>query len=65
MDSSKIKIVFTDIDMTLYSHHTKQVPPSAVDAIKKLQAKGIKVFLCSGRNYYLIRKNWNIRYCPS
>lgn len=56
MSNAKIKIVFTDIDMTLFSHRTKQVPPSAIDAIKKLQAKGIKVFLCSGRNFYLIRK---------
>lgn len=55
-DVSKIKIVFTDIDGTLYSHKTHRVPASALEAITKLQAKGIKVFLCSGRNYYLIRK---------
>ena len=54
--SSKIKIVFTDIDGTLFSHRTHHVPESAIAAIKKLQAKGIKVFLCSGRNFYLIRK---------
>ncbi len=54
--SSKIKIVFTDIDGTLFSHRTHHVPESAIVAIKKLQAKGIKVFLCSGRNFYLIRK---------
>lgn len=51
-----IKIVFTDIDGTLFSHATNRVPPSAIDAIHQLQAKGIKVFFCSGRNYYLIRK---------
>ncbi len=56
VDPNKIKIVFTDIDGTLYSHKTRHVPESAILAIKKLQAKGIKVFLCSGRNYYLIRK---------
>lgn len=55
--ANKIKIVFTDIDNTLFSHATKRVPPSAVTAITKLQQKGIKVFLCSGRNYYLIRKS--------
>jgi Cof subfamily protein (haloacid dehalogenase superfamily) len=54
--SQDIKIVFTDIDQTLFSHYTNQVPPSAVAAIKEMQAKGIKVFLCSGRNFYLIRK---------
>jgi len=51
-----IKIVFTDIDGTLFSHRTSRVPPSAIEAIHQLQAKGIKVFFCSGRNYYLIRK---------
>ena len=54
---SNIKIVFTDIDGTLFSHKSHQVPPSAVDAFHKLQEKGIKVFLCSGRNFYLIRKS--------
>ena len=52
-----IKIVFTDIDGTLFSHATHRVPPSAIHAIEDMQAKGIKVFLCSGRNYYLIRKS--------
>lgn len=52
-----IKIVFTDIDGTLYSHKSKCVPESAIKAIKEMQEKGIKVFLSSGRNYYLIRKS--------
>ena len=56
-DPNKIKIVFTDIDGTLFSHATHQIPPSAIRAISALQKKGIKVFLCSGRNYYLIRKS--------
>jgi|LAHS01.1.fsa_nt_gb Cof subfamily protein (haloacid dehalogenase superfamily) len=51
-----IKIIFTDIDATLFSHVTNHVPPSAINAIREMQKKGIKVFLCSGRNYYLIRK---------
>ncbi len=53
---NEIKVVFTDIDGTLLSHTTGAVPSSAIEAIKKLQAKGIKVFVCSGRNYYLIKK---------
>ena len=52
-----IKIVFTDIDGTLLSHSSGKVPASAIEAIHRLQAKGIKVFFCSGRNYYLIRKS--------
>ncbi|MCR5079030.1 MAG: Cof-type HAD-IIB family hydrolase [Bacilli bacterium] len=61
-DPSNIKIVFTDIDGTLYSHATKRVPPSSISAIHQLQKKGIKVFLCSGRNYYLIRKSGVMSY---
>jgi Cof subfamily protein (haloacid dehalogenase superfamily) len=56
MDASKIKVVITDIDGTLFSHTKHCVPKSAINAIKRLQEKGIKVFLCSGRNAYLIRK---------
>lgn len=54
--NKEIKAVITDIDGTLFSHTLKKVPESAVEAIKKLQQKGIKVFLCSGRNFYLVRK---------
>ncbi len=42
-----IKIIFTDIDQTLFSHRTKRVPESAIKAIKEMQSKGIKVFLSS------------------
>ena len=51
-----IKIVFTDIDATLFSHTMGRIPESALTAFKELQRRGIKVFLSSGRNYYLIRK---------
>ena len=57
-----IKIVITDIDQTLFSHNTNKVPQSAIDAFKKLQERGIKVFLCSGRNKYLIRKSGVLDY---
>ena len=56
-DPKEIKIVFTDIDGTFFSHNTHCVPDSAVQTAKQLQQKGIKVFLCSGRNFYLIRKS--------
>jgi len=51
-----IKIVVTDIDGTLFSHQSKVIPVSAIKAIEALQAKGIKVFLASSRNRYLITK---------
>lgn len=56
-EKKEIKIIFTDIDGTLFSHKTHRVPESAIRAIKQLQRKGIKVFLSSGRNFYLIRKS--------
>lgn len=56
-EDMKIKAVFTDIDETLYSHKEKRIPVSAINAISDMQKKGIKVFLCSGRNAYLIRKS--------
>jgi cof-like hydrolase len=54
---NKIKAVFSDIDSTLYSHVKKTVPLSAIHAIEDMQERGILFFLCSGRNYYLIRKS--------
>lgn len=58
----EIKAVFTDIDQTLFSHKSKRAPLSAVHAIEDMQNKGIKVFLCSGRNAYLIRKSGVYEY---
>ena len=57
MDKKDIKIIFTDIDGTIYSHTKREIPESSLRAVKEIQSKGIKVFLCSGRNYYLIRKS--------
>ena len=55
--AKKIKVIVTDIDSTLYSHKTHQVPPKSVEAFRKLQEKGFKVLLASGRNFYLMRKS--------
>ena len=49
------KLIFLDVDNTL-THAGGQVPPeSAVRAIKMAQERGHKVFLCSGRNYGMMR----------
>lgn len=45
-----IKAVFFDLDGTLLSHKTKQIPSDAVQALLQLQAKGIKIFLSTGRH---------------
>ena len=57
-----IKAIFSDIDGTLFSHVTKRVPLSTINAIKEAQSKGIKFFFCSGRNQYLIRKSGVLDY---
>lgn len=44
-----VKAVFFDIDGTLVSFKTHEVPQSTVEAIAALRAKGIKVFIASGR----------------
>ena len=45
----KIKAIFFDIDGTLVSFKTHQVPQETKDAIKRLRENGIKVFVATGR----------------
>lgn len=45
-----IKIAFFDIDGTLVSFNTHKVPDSAIKAVEQLRAKGIKVFIATGRH---------------
>ena len=45
----KIKAIFFDIDGTLVSFKTHQVPQETKDALRKLREKGIKVFVATGR----------------
>lgn len=45
----RIKAVFFDIDGTLVSFGTHQVPQSTKDAIKQLRESGVKVFVATGR----------------
>lgn len=44
-----IKAAFFDVDGTLLSHRTKQVPPSAREALEKLKAAGIQCVVSTGR----------------
>ena len=46
---NKVKAIFFDIDGTLVSFRTHQVPQETKDAIKKLREQGIKVFVATGR----------------
>ncbi|SDR10004.1 hypothetical protein SAMN05421664_3544 [Chryseobacterium soldanellicola] len=50
IENPSIKAVFFDIDGTLISFKTNNVPQSTQDAIKKLRQKGIKVIVATGRS---------------
>jgi len=45
-----IQAVFLDIDNTLASPTTRSIPQSAREAIARARAKGIRVFVATGRN---------------
>jgi len=45
-----VKAVFFDIDGTLVSFKTHQVPQSTIESISALRKKGIKVFIATGRH---------------
>ena len=49
------KLIFLDIDGTLTSPGSNVPPASALEAIRKAQADGHKVILCTGRNYAMLR----------
>lgn len=49
------KLIFLDIDGTLTEPGSNVPPKSALDAIKKTQEKGNLVFLCTGRNYAMLK----------
>lgn len=51
---TRVEAVFFDIDGTLVSFDTHQVPESTVQALRLLRSKGIKVFVATGRPRMLI-----------
>ena len=51
----KSKLIFLDIDGTLTSPGSNEPPESALEAIRAAQRAGHKVFLCSGRNYDMLK----------
>lgn len=46
-----IKAAFFDLDGTLMDPSTHTIPQSSKEAVEKLQANGIKVYVASGRQY--------------
>ena len=43
------KALFFDIDGTLVSFKTHSIPASTIEALEKAHAKGVKIFISTGR----------------
>ena len=56
------KVIFLDIDGTLTVAGTNVPPESALQAIRAAQEKGHLVFLCSGRNYDMLKPLLTYRF---
>lgn len=48
------KALFFDIDGTLVSFQTHEIPPSTIDALQEAKALGMKIFISTGRPRILI-----------
>lgn len=46
-----IKAIFFDIDGTLVSFQTHRISPAVLDGLHRLQAKGVKLFIATGRQW--------------
>ena len=46
----RIKIVFFDIDGTLFKLHTNEMSPKTLEALQKLRENGIKICIATGRS---------------
>ena len=57
-----IKAVFFDIDGTLVGFKTHRVPDSAKRAIAALRAKGVRVFIASGRQLLAINNLEDLQF---
>ena len=49
--NDKIKIIFVDIDWTLFDHNILKYHQSGLDALEKARRNGVKVIICSARCY--------------
>ena len=50
-----IRLAIFDVDGTLFSHKSKNVPQSAVEAIKELRKQGIQIAIASGRPVFALQ----------
>lgn len=54
--SIMVQAIFFDIDGTLVSFRTHEIPQSTRKALKELRSKGIKLFIATGRPETLMRE---------
>ena len=53
---NKIKIIFVDIDWTILSHKDGHIfDMDSIEALKRAQQKGIKIFLCTARPHHSVK----------
>lgn len=57
-----IKAIFFDIDGTLVSFKTHEVPQSTIDSIEKLRKQNLKVFIATGRHLAAINNLGNLQF---
>lgn len=57
-----IKAIFFDIDGTLVSFKTHEVPVKVVEAINELREKGVKVFIATGRHFASINNLGDLQF---
>jgi len=57
-----VKAVFFDIDGTLVSFKTHEVPQSTIEALDLLRKKGIKVFIATGRHFSSINNLGDLNF---
>lgn len=57
-----IKALFFDIDGTLVSFKTHCMPQSTIEAIETARAKGLKIFIATGRHYSVINNLGDMRF---
>ena len=51
MNKSNIKIIFTDLDWTLFDHNQLKYIESGLEALQKARDNGVKVIICTARCY--------------
>ena len=57
---TKIKALFFDIDGTLVSFNTHEIPTSTVEALKIAKQNGVKVFISTGRPKAFLTSNLDV-----